>query len=327
MNRSLIRNITLPLLRSLIVGVTLAGSIPLEAVTADTPESHEEKREGSAAFTLNRVRLYIIYARQGEARVTLPLLNGHHSDEVINDAVDNTIKVLDYIRKRYSYSDLEVVYQFPYLLQLIRMRGGGYEYRLNPEVGGVAYSAGTYEGVLNATTEDGQLNIELGVLRQQEQVFNVALQLTPGRTLVFGRGLPGSDALFAVLTVDAPESAPQLIFAPESDSNNEPLHIQWDIPPRVIHSPQPVYPDIAFRAGVEGTVTLHVVIGIDGSVEDVTVAHASPSEIFSEAARKAVLEWRYEPARVGGEAVKALCSQTIRFVLSDESQSFFQIPF
>ena len=324
MNRRNIRNITFPLLRSLIVGVTLAGGIPLEAVAADTPKSHEEKGEGSAAFTLNRVRLYVVYARQGEARVTLPLFNGHHSDEVINDAVDNTIMVLDYIRKKYSFSDLEVVNQSPYLLQLIRARDGGYEYRLNPEEGGVEYSAGTYEGILNATTEDGQLNIELGILRQQEQVFNVSLQLAPGRTVVFGRRLPGSDALFAVLTVDAPESAPQLTSTSESGSESERIHMQWDIPPRVINSPQPVYPDIAFRAGVEGTVTLHVVIGIDGSVENVTVVQASPSEIFSEAARKAVLEWTYEPARVGGETVKALCSQTIRFVLSDDSQSFFQ---
>ncbi len=327
MNRHNIRNITLPLLRSLIVGAVLAGSIPLEAAAADTPESHEEKREGSAAFTLNRIRLYVVYARQGEARVTLPLLNGHHSDEVINDAVDNTIKALDYIRKQYSFSDLEVVYQSPYLLQLIHARGGGYEYKLNPEEGGVAYSAGTYEGVLHAKTESGRLNMELGVLRQQEQVFNVSLKLTPGRSLVVGYGLPGGDALFAVITVDAPESAPQPALASESGSDNERIYMQWDIPPRLIHSPQPVYPEIAFRAGVEGTVTLHVVIGIDGSVENVTVAHASPSEIFSEAARKAVLEWRYEPARVGGESVKALCSQTIRFVLSDDSQPFSRIPF
>ena len=161
MNLCHIWNNTLPLLRSLMVGVILAGSVPLDAVAADTPEFNEEKREESAAFTLNRVRLYVVYARQGEARVTLPPLNGHHSDEIINDAVDNTIKVLDYIRNKYSFSDLEVVCQSPYLLQLIRTRGGGYEYRLNPEEGGVAYSAGMYEGVLNATTEDGQLNIEL----------------------------------------------------------------------------------------------------------------------------------------------------------------------
>jgi TonB family protein len=315
------------LARYAFIVAVIAGSIPLQASAAGTFESDKEKREGSAAFTLNRVRLYIVYARQGEARVVLPPLNGHYPDEVINDAVDNTIKALEHIRKQYSFSDLEVVNQYPYLLQLIHAKGGGYEYKLNPEEGGVVYSAGTYEGVLNANTEGNQLNLELGVLKEREPVFNVSLQLIPGRTLVFGLPLPGGDAIFAVLTVNTPETGPQMIQSDNTEDGEsverDRIHMQWDNPPRLINSPQPDYPDIAYRAGVEGTVTLHVIVGTDGSVEDVKVAHSSPSEIFSEAARKAVLKWRYEPATIDGEPVRALCSQTIRFVLSENSSSYF----
>jgi len=326
------RNTVFSLIKTLVVAVLVVGTAGVGVSAASADEPHEEKGERTAAFTLNRVRLYVVYARQGEARVLLPPLNGLHSNAVINDAIDNTNKALDHIRKQWSYSDFEVMSQSPYLLQLVRAKGGGYDYMLNPDEGGVAYSSGKFDGVLTADSDDGVLNMELDVLRQQEQVFKVSMQLEPGRTLVFGYPLSDGEAIIAVLTVDAPETTPQ--FFEESGNSTDgseevtdQIHIEWDVPPRLIHSPQPVYPDIAFRAGVEGTVTLHVIIGTDGLVEEVKVASATPSEIFSEAARKAVLEWRYNPARVGDEPVKALCSQTIRFVLSEESQPFFPEPF
>ena len=317
MNRYIHPNAAVRLLGALALVIMSAGALPVEALSTTAAAPHNEKREGTPAFTLNRIRLYVIQARQGEARVVLPPLNGHHSDEVINDAVDNAIKAMDCIRRQYPFADLKLVSQSPYLLQLVHAKGGGYEYRLSPEPDGVAYSAGDFEGILSANTHGGQLAIDVSVLREEEQVLHVSLMLTPGRTLVLGQGLPDGNALFAVLTVDAPNTSPLQAGAADD------IYMSWDTPPRLIHSPQPVYPDIAFRAGVEGTVTLHVIVGDDGRVEEVQVAHSSPSDIFSGAAKKAVMEWRYEPARVDGKPVRARCSQTLRFVLSDDSELLF----
>ena len=246
----------------------------------------------------------------------------------MTDAVDAAIKAVDRIRKQYPFVDLELVSQSPYLLQLVHAKGGGYEYTVSPEPGGVGYSGGAFEGVLKANTVDDQLSMELSVLRQEEQILHVSLQLTPGRTLVLGHPLPDGNALFAVLTVGSPISPPPPASSAQSagdgaTADSDPVHTSWETPPRLIHSTKPVYPDIAFRAGVEGTVTLFVVIGTDGSVEEVEVATSSPSDIFSRSAVEAVMQWGYEPARIDGKPVRARCSQTLRFVLSDDSLPLF----
>jgi len=219
-----------------------------------------------------------------------------------------------------------LVSQAPYLLQLVRAKSGGYRYQLTPEQGGVSYSAGAFEGVLSATTRDGQLKMEVRVQREEEQVFQISLQLTPGRSLVFGQDLPNGDALFAVLTVNAPDPTPHpapSLLDEQEDQTDDRIHISWDTPPRLVHSTRPAYPEIARRAGVEGTVTLYVVIGTDGKVEEVEAAYSTPNKIFSEAAEQAIKQWRYEPAKVDGKPVRARCSQTLRFVLSDRGGSFF----
>jgi TonB family protein len=312
------------LIQTVVYVLVLVFALPAGALSSTPSSPNEEKRKGDPSFTLNRVCLYLIYARRGEARVVLPPLEGYHSEEVMIDAVDHTIKAVDRIRRQYPFADLELVSQSPYLLQVTQPKGGKYEYMMSPEPGGVGYSGGAFEGVLSANTVGGRLSMEMSVLRQQEQVWKVSLQLSPGRTLVLGRGLPNGDALFAVLTVETPESPPASEAAADNAITGEGpspeiIHSTWDTPPRLVHSPQPIYPDIAYRAGVEGAVTLVVVVGIDGSVEEVEVARSSPSDIFSRAAKEAVMQWRYEPATIDGVPVRSRCSQTLRFVLSEDS--------
>ncbi len=58
----------------------------------------------------------------------------------------------------------------------------------------------------------------------------------------------------------------------------------------------PVYPDIARRAGVEGTVVLSATIGVDGRVTDVQVVRGLGFGL-SEAAVAAVRRWQYRPAQ------------------------------
>jgi protein TonB len=79
----------------------------------------------------------------------------------------------------------------------------------------------------------------------------------------------------------------------------------------------PKYPDIARRAGVQGTVVLLVVIDRDGRVGEIEVLRSpDPRFGFDLAAVEAVKQWRYRPALLGGRAVTVQASVMVEFTLS-----------
>ena len=55
------------------------------------------------------------------------------------------------------------------------------------------------------------------------------------------------------------------------------------------------YPQAAYEAGIEGVVTLRIVIGADGIVKEATVVKADPPGWFEEAAVTGIKRWRYKP--------------------------------
>jgi protein TonB len=65
---------------------------------------------------------------------------------------------------------------------------------------------------------------------------------------------------------------------------------------------EPVYPPEAERTHIEGTVRLHVTIGMDGSIEDLQLISGPPQLIA--AARTAVREWRYNPTLLNGQPIE-----------------------
>jgi protein TonB len=80
---------------------------------------------------------------------------------------------------------------------------------------------------------------------------------------------------------------------------------------------EPVYPDLARRAGIEGTVELEVSIDAAGAVTDVEVVRGLPLGM-SEAAADAVHRWKYKPARTAAGPVASRKTVRIRFVLRGE---------
>ncbi len=75
----------------------------------------------------------------------------------------------------------------------------------------------------------------------------------------------------------------------------------------------PVYPESARRAGVEGTVVLDALISERGRVEDVQVLRGLPMGL-SESAVEAVRRWQYKPAR--GRAGPVAAHKTVRIVFT-----------
>ena len=89
-----------------------------------------------------------------------------------------------------------------------------------------------------------------------------------------------------------------------------------DVPPRPVSTGAFRYPPSAKKNGVKGYVVLSVLVGIDGSVNQVQVLESNPSGVFDAAALQGIQAWRFEPAKYQGDTVKVWAKQRIRFDLS-----------
>jgi protein TonB len=81
----------------------------------------------------------------------------------------------------------------------------------------------------------------------------------------------------------------------------------------MIRQVQPVYPQIAKTAHVQGTILLHAIIAKDGSVQELTYVSGPP--LLMKAAQDAVREWRYQPTLLNGEPVEVETTISVIFTL------------
>lgn len=87
-------------------------------------------------------------------------------------------------------------------------------------------------------------------------------------------------------------------------------------PPQLINKVDPVYPELARRARVEGNVILNVRTDEDGKVDQIKVAQ-SKDPLLNRAAIDAVRQWEYQPFYYKGKRRPILFTVTVRFELSD----------
>lgn len=81
---------------------------------------------------------------------------------------------------------------------------------------------------------------------------------------------------------------------------------------------EPVYPPLAITARVQGSVRFKVVIGKDGSVKNAQVLSGHP--ILVNAAKAAVMQWKYSPTLLNGNAVSVSAPVTVNFTLPVQNQ-------
>jgi protein TonB len=87
-----------------------------------------------------------------------------------------------------------------------------------------------------------------------------------------------------------------------------------DEKPEVISKFAPEYPDLLRQAGIEGSVTIEVIIDTLGRAEPGSLRVVqSTNKAFELAARDAVLKSLYRPGRVRGQAVRVLVQVPIAF--------------
>jgi TonB family protein len=84
-------------------------------------------------------------------------------------------------------------------------------------------------------------------------------------------------------------------------------------PPIRLVNVNPVYPEDARAARVEGLVVLQIAIGEDGSVIEALVLRSIP--MLDQAAIDAVLQWVYQPTLLNGVPVEVEMNVTINFTL------------
>jgi len=115
----------------------------------------------------------------------------------------------------------------------------------------------------------------------------------------------GSSDVFAVL-FDT-ERGLVAVAAEQSCPSDPGVHVIDDgnyESPRRIEFEHPDYPERARQTRQAGAVIARVVIDENGNVGDVCFLHVDPAGAgFEEAAARAFLRWRYEPARLDGKPV------------------------
>jgi protein TonB len=84
--------------------------------------------------------------------------------------------------------------------------------------------------------------------------------------------------------------------------------------PTKVYAPEPVYPDLARKAEIEGTVTIEIVVSETGEVLDAWVAR-SVTPLLDQAALAAIRQWRFTPGKNNGIAVRCQVAVPVRFRL------------
>ena len=84
----------------------------------------------------------------------------------------------------------------------------------------------------------------------------------------------------------------------------------------LVHRVEPEYPSIAKTIHLSGTVILRARIGTDGEVHELETV--SGNQLLADAARRAVMQWRYRPTMLNGQAVEVETEITVKYVLNGE---------
>lgn len=121
-----------------------------------------------------------------------------------------------------------------------------------------------------------------------------------------------------------------VIFAPDdkkpasgtpantAPDNATPVRMQGGTitPPKLVKRVAPVYPEAARRKGVEGSVEFRLVLNKDGSVKTLDVL--SGDSLLVQAAKDAVMQWRYSQTLLNGEPVEVDTKASVAFKLDQK---------
>ncbi|MEO0094424.1 MAG: energy transducer TonB [candidate division WOR-3 bacterium] len=90
-------------------------------------------------------------------------------------------------------------------------------------------------------------------------------------------------------------------------------YFKVEVKPQPISMPPPEWPELAKRAGIEGSVQVQFLLDVDGSVIDVRVLKSSGNQLLDEAAVASVWKYKFTPAKQRDKLVRVWVSRKIDF--------------
>jgi protein TonB len=132
----------------------------------------------------------------------------------------------------------------------------------------------------------------------------------PGGTLggVLG-GILASNSIATAPSAIAPPPPPP---PPPKAAPVEPVRVGGVVKePRPIRMVPPVYPPLASKARVSGTVVLEATLTAQGTVEQIKVVSGHP--LLVDAAIRCVSQWQYEPTYLNGVAIPVILTAKVHF--------------
>jgi TonB family protein len=96
-----------------------------------------------------------------------------------------------------------------------------------------------------------------------------------------------------------------------TDLPSEGEFVYFEDAPVPVTQVQPVYPEFAREAQIQGTVTLHVLVGKDGRVKNIKVIKSVTG--LDEAAKSAVQKWVFKPALSNNKPVAVWVEVPVAF--------------
>jgi serine/threonine-protein kinase len=211
--------------------------------------------------------------------------------------------------------------------KLIRVLSGDRLYSILRKLNLLEAKSYASEDLKEVAIEGGVNHILQGSLSKAGDTFRIDYTLqkistgiTSGSGRVEGRGLESVFSMVDELTGKikanfklSEEEISGDINSEKEDFVKGALIISNMEAPRLIKRIDPIYPEIARQARVEGMVLLNTRVDKQGNVEAVRVLRAIP--LLDQAAIDAVKEWKYEPMIVDGKAIPVIFTVWTRFNL------------
>jgi protein TonB len=130
--------------------------------------------------------------------------------------------------------------------------------------------------------------------------------------------VPSAAPLVAAPTIaSVPTSAPAIAVATKGEvlAAAPAPAAEVFVPPSFLSRQEPVYPERARRAGVEGVVGVRIVLAADGSVRQVELTQSSGSRLLDEAALTAARASTFAPASRNRTPVESEAVASYRYEL------------
>ena len=148
---------------------------------------------------------------------------------------------------------------------------------------------------------------------------------SPMPDITEGEGPPSQEGREAAPAEEAPEIGPPLaeFEATIRPGAIEPLRLvkvegegaQEVEPPELLLALMPTYPEEAVEKGLQGEVVVDILVGKDGKPLSAKVSGEERLRPLVKPILEAIRNWRFKPAKRGGEPIKAAVKVRLKFVL------------